>query len=229
MTVDFTRNVTNGVMVIIEKSGDTFHSIDDYGLAIANTDYIGTPEIERKFIDVPFRDGLIDVSEVMAGRVIYKKRPIYVKFKGIKEIADWDSIISDIRNRCDGKICKLVFDNDKNYYWIGRVSIAEFTRHLEAGTFALAISQADAFKYDVTDSTEDWLWDCFDFVTGVITTQEAFNPNNNTYNVTIPSGHRDTVPEFNCKNVQNLRIQYSDENANSFDKLLQNGVNRFLI
>ena len=32
----------------------------------------------------------------------------------------------------------------------------------------MAIPKADPYKYNVADSTEDWLWDSFDFETGII-------------------------------------------------------------
>lgn len=227
MNVDFKRGIFLGVKVVIDKTGESFHSIDNYGIAIANTDYIGTPEQETSYIDVPFRDGLIDASEAISGRIIYKKRPINIVFKGIKEINQWDSIISDIRNRIDGKICKLIFDNDMGYYWIGRVSITDFSRHLEAGLFTLSISNADPYKYNITDSTEDWLWDEFDFNTGIITTipMITVNSESNPYIITIPSGQKETVPEFYCYNAENLRINFNYGIGDYH--IMENGINRF--
>lgn len=160
--------LTNAATIVITATGESYNTLKDWGLAIGNNDCIGEPEMETYYVDVPGADGFLDFSEVNTGRRIFKSRPISVKLGGKKDKNDWDIFISDVRNLIQGKEIKLIFDNDPGYYWIGRASIEGFDRTREIGTFILAIAKADPYKYNVADSTEDWLWDSFDFETGVI-------------------------------------------------------------
>lgn len=63
---------------------------------------------------------------------------------------------------------RVTFSNDPAYFWTGRAYITDFDRSREVGQFHLSIPKAEPYKYSLADSTEDWLWDPFDFETGVI-------------------------------------------------------------
>lgn len=125
-------------------------------------------EQENYYVDVPGADGFLDFSEAITGRRIFKNRPISIELGGKKPRDNWDIFISDLRNLVEGREIKVIFDNDSGFYWTGRASIQGYDRNREIGTFTLAIPKADPYKYNVADSTEDWLWDSFDFETGII-------------------------------------------------------------
>ena len=160
--------ITNGATIEIVATGERFHTLNDWGLAIGNNDYIGDVEQENYYVDVPGADGFLDFSEAITGRRIFKNRPISIELGGKKPRDNWDIFISDLRNLVEGREIKVIFDNDSGFYWTGRASIQGYDRNREIGTFTLAIPKADPYKYNVADSTEDWLWDSFDFETGII-------------------------------------------------------------
>ena len=70
------NELTYGISIYVEDSGKTFHTLNDWNLALGNNNYIGDPEMETTYIQVPGRNGLIDASEVVAGRRIYIKRAL---------------------------------------------------------------------------------------------------------------------------------------------------------
>ena len=160
--------MTNGATVEIVATGEQYHSIKNWGLAIGNNDYIGDVEQETYYVDVPGADGFLDFSEAITGRRIFKSRPINIEFGGKKPRNDWDIFISDLRNLLEGREIKIIFDNDPEHYWTGRATIKNFDRNRELGTFTLSMPKADPYKYAITDSTENWLWDTFNFETGII-------------------------------------------------------------
>lgn len=160
--------LTNGATIEIVATGEKYHTLNDWGLAIGNTDYIGDVERESYYIDVPGADGFLDFSEAITGRRIFKSRPISIELGGKKPRNDWDIFLSDLRNIVEGREIKVVFDNDAGFYWTGRATVQGFKRNRELGTLTLTIPKADPYKYNVADSTEDWLWDSFDFETGII-------------------------------------------------------------
>lgn len=189
------NELTIGISIYVEDSGETYHTLDDWGFALGNNNYIGDPEMETTYIQVPGRSGLIDATEAISGRRIYKKRQLEFELGGIRERDSWDSIISGLRNNIDGRVCRLILDNDKNHYWHGRVYIKGFDRFRELGTFTLSVPMADPYKYSLTSSSEPWLWDPFNFETDVVTYIGAITVVGSE-TVTIPHGHMPTSPEL---------------------------------
>lgn len=189
------NELTIGISIYVEDSGKTYHTLDDWDMALGNNNYIGDPEMETTYIQVPGRSGLIDASEVISGRRIYKKRSLEFELGGIRDRLDWDGVISGLRNNVDGRVCRLTLDNDKNYYWRGRVYIRGFDRFRDLGTFVLDVPTADPYKYSKTSSAEPWLWDPFNFETDYITYIGAITVVGSEI-VTIPHGHMPTSPEL---------------------------------
>lgn len=184
-----------GISIYVEENGQTYHTLNDWGFALGNNNYISDPEIETTYITVPGRDGLIDASEAITGRRIYKKRQLIFKLGGIRPRLEWDGVISELRNKINGRVCRLVLDNDKGYYWRGRVYVQNFDRFRNLGTFNLSVPTADPYKYAITSSGEPWLWDPFNFRTDMITYIGAITINGSG-SVTIPHGHMYTSPEI---------------------------------
>jgi predicted phage tail component-like protein len=139
--------LTNGFT--IEVNGTTYHSKTDFGLAISNTNYIGEPEQETSFVSFPTVSGFYDTSELLSKEPVFKSRTINIEVGAINPRLSWDSVMSDIRNKLHGRLAKIIFDNDPEWYWQGRVSIANFDRKRQLGTFNITM-YADPFKYAVT-------------------------------------------------------------------------------
>ncbi len=143
--------LTNGVTIKVGSS--SYHSFNDFGLAISNNDYIKEPEYEQIYATVPGRQGFLDLSEVIAGRVVYISREISIELGAIKTESSWDSVISNLRNLFHGKTVQLIFDNDTNWYWTGRAEINDYDRFRNLGTFKLELPYASPFKYSVSEQT----------------------------------------------------------------------------
>jgi hypothetical protein len=142
------------------------HMNNDFGV-IMKTKKISPPEVQTKFVDIPMRDGELDLTEALTGNVKYKNRQIEISFL---YLGDFDNIwlkISDIENYLHGKRLKAVFDDDISYYYIGRWQVSEPSIDRKSGTF-LIVGNCEPYKYDGTYEDGDWLWDPFDFETGYI-------------------------------------------------------------
>ena len=192
--------LTYGISIYVEDSGKTYHTLNDWNLALGNNNYIGDPEMETTYIQVPGRNGLIDASEVISGRRIYTKRALSFELGGVNPRLNWDGIISGLRNNVNGRVCRLTIDNDTSYYWRGRVYINGFDRFRDLGTLKLDVPVADPYKYDVLSSADPWLWDPFNFETGVIIQQDA-KVITGSGSITIPHGHMPTCPQFVVSSV----------------------------
>jgi len=202
------NNLTNGVTIEVVATGEQYHTLNDWGLAIGNNNYISAPEQETSYIRVPGAQADLDLSEYLTGRPVFKAREISVELGGLREPALWDNVISDFRNKIDGKLCHLIFDNDLGYFWKGRVAITGYDRARELGRFTLTVPHADPYKYEVIDSTEPWLWDPFDFLYGIITSLGTITMTGGTRDVIIPAGHMETVPTFTVTDLTVLTLEY---------------------
>ena len=126
---------------------------------------IGVPSAQTKFIDVPLRNGSLDFTEVLTDDVKYGDRPIKITllYKG----TDLLRVYSDLQNYIHGKRFNVVFDEDASYYYNGRFEVAGYTVTNYGGKINIQ-GTCDPFKYAVVSSTDDWLWDDFDFEEGYI-------------------------------------------------------------
>lgn len=212
-----------GALIEIQDLGEKIHTFKNWGCAIGNNNYIGEPETETYYIDIPGADGFLDGSEALTGRPIYKSRPINILLGGKKPRDEWDDFISSIRNKIHGRIIKITFDNDTGFYYTGRGYIKDFNRNREIGQFYLSIPKADPYKYSVTDSLDDWLWDPFDFETGIIDKGANISVSGEMKYIISASGGP-FVPVFNVKNILSagLQIEYSGKT-----RTLTIGRNRF--
>lgn len=220
---------TQGVTIIVDELGTEYHSINDWGLAIGNNDYIGTPVLEEHYIEVPGANKLLDVSQALTGRRTYKSRPINIKFGAVNKAVNWDLVISTFRNRIDGRVVRLIFDNDETHYWSGRCQITDFDRIRTLGEFTLSLPYADAFKYDIKSNIDPWLWDPFDFENDVVPEEPVIDISG-TKTIIVPSGNMYTVPTFTVNNMTspitmsvNNRVYPLVSGYNYFPTLMVNG------
>ena len=79
--------MTISVKITVEKTGETFDTLEDWGLVVGNNNYIGDPVQETIYIDIPGASAPLDMSEVLTGRPVFKSRPINVILGGKKNIS----------------------------------------------------------------------------------------------------------------------------------------------
>ena len=161
--------ITNGATITVVSTGESYHTLTDWGLAIGNNNCIGTPGQETFYLDVPGSDRVLDYSEALTGHPVFKQRQIEIVLGGKLDRLSWTSFISQIRILIHGRVVRVVFDDFPGYYWEGRAEVTDFDRTRELGTFVIRIPKADPYGYSLNDnSDENWLWDPFDFELGVI-------------------------------------------------------------
>jgi len=81
---------------------------------------------------------------------------------------------SEVMNALHGKeFSEIVFDDDGNYYYTGRVSATVLSSEPLKGIITVQCI-VDPYKYDFGD---DWLWDPFSFETGIINEMNSLTVN----------------------------------------------------
>lgn len=142
------------------------HSYDDWGLVFV-TKTIEAPKPQKKVVKVPGRNGVIDLTEVVTGNVRYEQRKISVTFRTFADYDEWPALLSEIANYLQGQRIRIVFDNDCAFYYLGRAEVDRIACDRKSGKLVIT-AECDPYKYNITTSAEDWLWDPFDFEQSVI-------------------------------------------------------------
>ena len=119
----------------------------DYGLIVAPY-AIPMPEPQTNFVEIPGRDGALDLSEAF-GTVRYADRTISLT---LYARAPFDALISSFAVDVHGRRMNVIFDRDPAYYFDARVTVEDVERH--AGYCELSLEcRARPYKMEHFDTT----------------------------------------------------------------------------
>lgn len=195
------------------------HSYHDWGLILKDRPEIGPPPPKYIRIEIPGSDGMLDATTSLTGDVNYETRPITCIFTVIGNRDRWSDIYSEILNYLHGIEIKCVMDDDPGYYYIGRFEVDEWKSKQTTSTITIK-GTVNPYKYEMFSSLEDWLWDPFDFETGII--REYKDLVVDGIKVLIIEGRRKPIiPTITVSNV--MTLTYNDKRY-----LLTSGENRIL-
>ena len=155
-------------MILITEN-ETFSDAADFNEAnnLIPMGYgIAVPEPRTNKIEVLGRNGLLDLTDAL-GVVTYGNRNVWFSSLMVDPSGNLTQRFSNLLNRYHGQRCKVVFDVEPDYYYDGRciVSREQVDSKYQIVRFDI---DADPLKYPVYASDDDWLWNPFNFETGVI-------------------------------------------------------------
>lgn len=107
---------------------------------------LSNPKLKTNYIEVPNMNGSIDASE--AAGLFYEDRDLALKFVFPELIAP-DTAFSALSNFAHGKKHRIVFDDDQDWYYVGRIFLDDM------GTDRILTGSARVFPYKlaVTEKT----------------------------------------------------------------------------
>lgn len=162
----------------------------DWGLRASRIS-VGFPEAKTNLIDIPGADGSADLTEAL-GEIPYKNRNIEFVFDAVGTYESWHGLCTDIANYLHGKRMKVILDTDPYYYYIGRLHL-DSTKTDDTLHEIVLTGDVDPYKYELYSSVEDWLWDSFNFKTGIIRNYKDLQVKGSR-TVNIPGRRKPTVP-----------------------------------
>lgn len=128
------------------------HTYYYYGLYVTNTAPIAPPEVRTQYIEVPGRNGNLDLTDALTGRPVYGDREITLELGGKKPAHEWPRFFSRFLADVHGKKVKIIFDNDPHCYYVGRAVVSgAYERGNEIATFSVSIT-AEPYKYSIFDT-----------------------------------------------------------------------------
>lgn len=120
------------------------YSSDDFDLILASR-VIGTPTAKVSKVSVPGSDVTLDFTDYFGG-VHFNNRTITLTFLSLEP---WDDSMANdmaLKNAIHGKKLEIVFDDDPDWYWLGRVNVGDWTYYRRAGKITVTID-CDPYKY----------------------------------------------------------------------------------
>lgn len=155
---------------VFENNGVTFgtkHSYRDFGLFPLEGAGISAPDVDEKFVKIPGSPKLLDLTEALIGHPQYYGRTGKFPFKIIGSNDYCETIYSQVMGYIHGKRLTVIKDDEKAYMYIGRLKVGQLTKQGGQARFEIT-GTFDPYKIELTNTTEPWIWDTFNFSDGVI-------------------------------------------------------------
>lgn len=114
-----------------------------------NIDFLGktieSPSVKTSVIEIPLRDGVIDLTDDLDGIVHYNNRQIEMRFEIRAERIEWPHLQMELFNAYHGQILKVIFDDDPDHYWTGRGIVTEIEDHKSTAGIKIIVD-AEPFR-----------------------------------------------------------------------------------
>lgn len=139
------------------------------------------PPLKTSEISIDGMNGKIDLSQALTGYPTYGNRTGSIEFAVINDFRHWQQAYDDIMNCVHGKQLYCVYEEDPEWYYVGRWTVSGWDTGKTRSTVTLNYD-LEPYKYRLYDILGDWLWDPFNFQSGTITSRltalggDAWNP-----------------------------------------------------
>ncbi|MCF2569546.1 hypothetical protein I6E09_10265 [Mediterraneibacter glycyrrhizinilyticus] len=183
-----------GIKFIRESDGSQIHTLKDWNIYLQEKPDISLPEVKTNYIDISGADGQIDLTEALTGDITYKNRIGSLTFVLLGDRNLWTERKSIISDFLHGRKMKMICDDDPNYFYVGRLSVNKWKSEKANATIVIDYN-LEPYKYDLVSTTEDWLWDSFNFETGEIIDWKNINIDGQ-WSKTIKGSRMAVVPTF---------------------------------
>ena len=157
----------------------------DWNIVLTKAD-IPLPTPKTSTVDIKGADGLLDLSEVLTGDILYNNRTIKLTFEMMDD-TDYYNLISEISNYLHGKRITVNLTNDEDYYYVGRASISNWECVKRQGKIVIDVD-CDPYKYAVTETTM------------------IVNVANQTKTITLQNSRKRVCPNLNVTGTITLTI-----------------------
>ena len=111
---------------------------------------------------------------------------------------------SEVENYLHGKKMQIIFDEDMDSFYVGRLSVNAINTNETLGEIDI-VADCEPYKYDLLSSDDLWLWDPFDFEDGVI--NEFIDvPVNGTETITLLAKRQVTYPTISVNSSMTVEF-----------------------
>lgn len=183
---------------------DSKHTYRDYGLILRSKD-APFPEPRTFSVDVPNRDGAIDLTEALGDKFIrYQNRTVTLELTDMNFQEHFNGVLSRLARDIHGKHLYMVLDIDPGYYYDGRWRLESVNQEGLIGTVTIT-GDCYPYKWSTSKNSEPWKWDPFNFETGIVTNDGSYRISGTT-KVSLDIGDKALSPVFICTASMTLKV-----------------------
>lgn len=125
----------------------------DFGLIPMSRPVVLPPEPKVSYLDIPGRNGALDLTETITGNITYENRQGSWKFV-VDKNRDWVEVYSELLSFIQGRFLRVILEDDPLYYYEGRLNISEWSS--EKNHSVITINYIlDPFKYEVVEAIDE--------------------------------------------------------------------------
>lgn len=195
---------TGVTFVNVDDPGDSFHTYRDFGL-ILKSKTLTLPTVKTETVNISSINGVLDLTDIIDGEAKYDNRTLTFVLNDQEDRWHYSAVLSKLAGRIHGKRFKIILDADQAYYYLGRVSINDFATTAAYDADITVECNVDPFKYELLSAGEPWLWDPFDFETGVIKSIHNIEINGSKEIITY-NGVVSVTPTFTCSAPMTVEV-----------------------
>lgn len=140
---------------------------DDWHLVPTSRPLVSPPNVNTSYVTIPGSSGSLDLTEALTGYPTYSNRSGSWEFLVMNGYGEWYARYSDIMAYLHGKKLRVILDDDPNYYYEGRFSVASWTSPKDWSRITINYN-VGPYKIEVHGIDENWLWDPFNFETDMV-------------------------------------------------------------
>lgn len=175
----------------------TKNSYTDWGLILTSKD-IALPKAKTKTVEVPGRDGVIDLTEVLTDDIKFDNRKLSFTFTCTSHHHGWATVLSAVTNYLHGRKVRIRMDWDAAYYYEGRCTVNKFKSDKRTSSITIDCD-CDPWKKEVNSHSDPWIWDTFSFLTGVIYKTRYTVVSGTPLSVVLINGRKVSYPKFTLR------------------------------
>ena len=134
---------------------------DDWMLAPSSRPVFNPPALKEHIIDIPGKDGVLDLSESLCGFPMYERREGTVEFYVINEygsrkrVGGWQDTYSTIMEFMHGRVLRAILEDDPNYFYKGRFFVQEWKSEKDYSMIIIGY-KVDPYKWEIQTSSQKW-------------------------------------------------------------------------
>lgn len=159
---------------------------------------IGSPEAKLYSVDIPLRDGALDVTDQISDTVFYQDREILIELELRSVRGEWPMHVSHLMNDIHGKEIRVEFDDDPRYYWTGRAAVSMAEDHGATAGITITVTAKPYKRCNVRSTIYDQAigtTDTLTFTTTAPRTYFRFDTHSLTSDATVTyDGETLTIP-----------------------------------
>lgn len=169
---------------------------DDWHLIPASRPLFNPPAVKTNLVDIPGGDGALDLTTALAGRPTYKNRIGSWTFYVQNGFKDWTELYSEIMVYLHGQHMTAILEDDPAYYYEGLFSVNQWKSDPQWSQIVIDYN-VGPYKKKINYTGSDWLWDPFNFETGVIRNYRNLSVGGNL-TVVIEGDMMESIPVIIC-------------------------------